>query len=167
MPILPWNSHSYFFNSVPAGMTSLTKIIGLKCTCFSFFLGLVCLTILDGFRRVFNRCWDNVDMGSIYTWIRTEQDVLLKTPLFRIWLSMNTTSCWRCFLGIISFECWDIKVNSDMSSCVLWHFIYRSYKCNSVGLKIDDTITFSVERYRSSTWDVIYFIRYMTIDNLS
>ena len=36
----------------PAGMTSLTNIIGLKCTCFSFFLDLVCLTIVDGFRRV-------------------------------------------------------------------------------------------------------------------
>ena len=40
---------------LPTGMTSLTKIIGLKCKCFSFFLNLVCLTILDGFRRVFNR----------------------------------------------------------------------------------------------------------------
>ena len=40
---------------LPAGMTSLTKIIGLKCLCFSFFLDLVCLTILDGFHRVFNR----------------------------------------------------------------------------------------------------------------
>ena len=38
-----------------AGMTSLTKIIGLKCTCFSFLLDLVCLTIFNGFRRVFNR----------------------------------------------------------------------------------------------------------------
>ena len=40
---------------LPSGMTSLTKIIGLKCLCFSFFLALVCLTILDGLRRVFNR----------------------------------------------------------------------------------------------------------------
>ena len=40
---------------LPAGMTSLTKIIGLKCVCFSFFLDLVWITILDGFRRVFNR----------------------------------------------------------------------------------------------------------------
>ena len=39
---------------LPAGMTSLTKIIGLKCTCFSFLLDLVCLTFLDGFHRVFN-----------------------------------------------------------------------------------------------------------------
>ena len=31
-----------------------TKIIGLKCLCFSFFLDLVCLTILDVLRRVFN-----------------------------------------------------------------------------------------------------------------
>ena len=40
---------------LPAGMNSLTKIIGLKCTCFSLFLDLVYLTIFDGFRRVFNR----------------------------------------------------------------------------------------------------------------
>ena len=38
----------------PAGMTSLTKIIGLKCLCFSFFLDFFCLTIVDGLRRVFN-----------------------------------------------------------------------------------------------------------------
>ena len=37
---------------LPAGMTSLTKIIGLKCLCFSLFLDLVYLTILDGLRRV-------------------------------------------------------------------------------------------------------------------
>ena len=30
----------------PAGITSLTKIIGLKCLCFSLFLDLVCLTTL-------------------------------------------------------------------------------------------------------------------------
>ena len=41
----------YFFT---AGMTSLTKIIGLKCTCFSFLLDLVCLSFLYGFCRVFN-----------------------------------------------------------------------------------------------------------------
>ena len=35
-------------------MTSLTKIIGLKCTCFSFLLDLVCLYFLDGFSRLFN-----------------------------------------------------------------------------------------------------------------
>ena len=40
---------------LPAGMTSLTKIIGLKCTCFSFLLDLVYLNFLAGFRRVFNR----------------------------------------------------------------------------------------------------------------
>ena len=40
---------------LPAGVTSLTKIIGLKCTCFSFLLDLVCLSFLDGFRRFFNR----------------------------------------------------------------------------------------------------------------
>ena len=39
----------------PAGITILTKIIGLKCKCFSFLLDLVYLTILDGLRRVFNR----------------------------------------------------------------------------------------------------------------
>ena len=38
-----------------AGITSLTKIIGLKCMCFSLFLDLVWLTIFDGFCRVFNR----------------------------------------------------------------------------------------------------------------
>ena len=36
------------------GMTSLTKIIGLKCTCFSFLLYLVCLSLLVGFCRVIN-----------------------------------------------------------------------------------------------------------------
>ena len=39
---------------LPAGMTSLTKRIGLKCMCFSFLLVLVCLSLLVGFRRVFN-----------------------------------------------------------------------------------------------------------------
>ena len=41
----------------PSGMTCLTKRIGLKCTCFSFLLDLVCLSSLDGFRRLFNR-WE-------------------------------------------------------------------------------------------------------------
>ena len=40
---------------LPAGMTSLTKIIGLKCTCFTLLLDLVCLSLLVGFLRVFNR----------------------------------------------------------------------------------------------------------------
>ena len=40
---------------LPAGITSLTKIIGLKCLFFSFVLDLVYLTILDGLHRVFNR----------------------------------------------------------------------------------------------------------------
>ena len=40
---------------LPAGMNSLTKIIGLKCLCFSLFLDFVWITILDGLRRVFNR----------------------------------------------------------------------------------------------------------------
>ena len=44
-----------YLSFLPAGMTSLTKIIGLKCMCFSFFLCLVCLTILDGFCRVLIR----------------------------------------------------------------------------------------------------------------
>ena len=34
---------------LPSGMTSLTKITGQKCTCFSFLLGLVFLTFLVGF----------------------------------------------------------------------------------------------------------------------
>ena len=39
---------------LPAGMTSLTKIIGLKYTCFSFLLDFVCLSfLLVGFCRVF------------------------------------------------------------------------------------------------------------------
>ena len=40
---------------LPAGMTSLIKIIGQKYTCFSFLLDLVCLSFLDGFCRVLNR----------------------------------------------------------------------------------------------------------------
>ena len=40
---------------LPAGMTSLKNIIGLKCTCFGFLLDLVCLSFFDGFLRVFNR----------------------------------------------------------------------------------------------------------------
>ena len=40
---------------LPAGMTGLTKITGLKCTCLSFLLGLVCLSLLFSFHRVFNR----------------------------------------------------------------------------------------------------------------
>ena len=42
----------YFFS---AGMTSLTKIIGLKCMCFSFLFGFIFLSSLVGFLRVFNR----------------------------------------------------------------------------------------------------------------
>ena len=48
---------------LPAGMTSLTKIIGLKCLCFSFFLDFVCLTIVDGLCRVFNR-WESCNAVS-------------------------------------------------------------------------------------------------------
>ena len=40
---------------LPAGMTSFTNIIGLECTSFSFLLDLVPLSLLVGFRRVFNR----------------------------------------------------------------------------------------------------------------
>ena len=40
---------------LPAGMTSLKKIIGLECLYFSFFLDFVWITILDGLHRVFNR----------------------------------------------------------------------------------------------------------------
>ena len=39
---------------LPAGMASLTKIIGLKCMCFSLLLDLICLSLLVGFHRVFN-----------------------------------------------------------------------------------------------------------------
>ena len=38
-----------------SGMTSLTKIIGLKCMCFSFLLYLVCLSLLVEFYIVFSR----------------------------------------------------------------------------------------------------------------
>ena len=37
---------------LPDVMTRLTKIIGLKCLCFSFSLDLVCFYFLDGFNRV-------------------------------------------------------------------------------------------------------------------
>ena len=41
---------------LPAGMNSLTNITGLKWTCFSFLLYLVCnFFLLVGFCRVFNR----------------------------------------------------------------------------------------------------------------
>ena len=40
---------------LPAVMTSLTKIIVLQCMCFSFLLDLVYLSLLFGFRIVFNR----------------------------------------------------------------------------------------------------------------
>ena len=39
---------------LPAGINSLTRIIGLKYTCFSFLFDLVCLSLLVGFIRVFN-----------------------------------------------------------------------------------------------------------------
>ena len=39
---------------LPDGMTSLKKIIGLKCTRFSLLLDLVYLSLLVGFRRVFS-----------------------------------------------------------------------------------------------------------------
>ena len=42
-------------SSLPAGMTSLTNIIGLKCMCFNFLLDLVCLSLLFVFCRLFNR----------------------------------------------------------------------------------------------------------------
>ena len=38
-----------------SGINSLTKIIGLKCMCFSFLLDLVYLSLFVGFSRVFNR----------------------------------------------------------------------------------------------------------------
>ena len=38
-----------------AGMISLTKIIGLKCMCFSFLMDFVCLFLLFEFFRLFNR----------------------------------------------------------------------------------------------------------------
>ena len=40
---------------LPAVMTSLTKIIGMKCMCFSFVFDLVCLSLLVGFHKVFDR----------------------------------------------------------------------------------------------------------------
>ena len=40
---------------LPSGMTSSTKIIGLKCMCYSFSLGLVCLYLLVSFCIVFYR----------------------------------------------------------------------------------------------------------------
>ena len=42
----------YFFSAV---MASLTNIIVLKCTCFSFLLDLVCLSLLFGLHIMFNR----------------------------------------------------------------------------------------------------------------
>ena len=47
----------------PAGITSLKKIIGLKCTCFIFLLDLVWLSFLDGFCRLFNR-WSSFNALS-------------------------------------------------------------------------------------------------------
>ena len=40
-------------------------------------------------------------------------------------LASIDTSVWtlKKFPGILSFECQDIEVNSDMSSSVLWHFM--------------------------------------------
>ena len=48
-----------FLSFFPAGITSLTKTIGLKWTCFSFLLYLVCLSfLLVGFSIVFNS-WES------------------------------------------------------------------------------------------------------------
>ena len=44
-----------FMSFLHAEITFLTKIIFLKCTCFSFLLDLVCVSFLDFFCRVFNR----------------------------------------------------------------------------------------------------------------
>ena len=114
-----------------------------------------------------NYCWDSVRMGSIRAWLSTEQDVLLKTPLFRTWLKYEYDFLLKTFS-------WNIIVRMSGHWSYFWHVIpcivtlmNRSYKYNSVGLKSDDTITFSVERYWSSTWDVLYVIRYITIDNSS
>ena len=48
---------------LPAGVTILTKIIGLKCMCLGFLLDLVCLFLLAGFWRVFNR-WSSCNALS-------------------------------------------------------------------------------------------------------
>ena len=65
-----------------AGMTSLTKIIGLKCTCCSFLLDLVCLYFLVGFFRVFNR-WASCNALS------TLLELILCSFIFDLLLGFN------------------------------------------------------------------------------
>ena len=50
----------YFLTS---GMNSSTKIIGLKCMCFSFLLDFICVSLLVGFCRVFNQ-WPRQGMAT-------------------------------------------------------------------------------------------------------
>ena len=72
----------------PAGITSLTKIIGLKCTCFSFFLDLVCLTIFDGFRRVFNRWASCNDLSKLLE--LSLCSLMLGVILFNLSMTINS-----------------------------------------------------------------------------
>ena len=46
-------------------LTSLTKIIGLKCMCFSFLLDLVCLSLLVVFFGVFNMWASCNDLSNL------------------------------------------------------------------------------------------------------
>ena len=73
---------------LPAVMTSLTKIIGLKCMCFSFFLDLVWLTILDGFRRVVNS-WASCNALSKLIELSL-CSLMLDVLLFNLWLSIHS-----------------------------------------------------------------------------
>ena len=81
------------FSFLPAGMTSLKNIIGLKCTCFSFFSDLVCLTILDGFCRVFNRWASCNALSKLLEQILCS--LMLDFLLFN--LSMKIYLCNHCF----------------------------------------------------------------------
>ena len=78
---------------LPSGMTSLTKIIGLKCMCFSFFLGLVWLITLDGFRKVCNR-WASCNALSKLLELSL-CSLMLDLLLFN--LSMKIHLCNHCF----------------------------------------------------------------------
>ena len=70
---------------LPAGMSSLTKMIVLKCICFSLLLDLVCLSLLVGFSRVFN---GRASCNALYKLLKLSVGYLIFDLLLGFNLSM-------------------------------------------------------------------------------
>ena len=110
-----------FLSILPALMTSLKKIIGLKWTFFSFLFDWVCLSLLVGFLRVFNRwalCNDLsnlLELSVCYLMF----DLLLGSNLSMINASLQPLSqffpcCW--------WSCCCFRRRQQTLSCRRWRF---------------------------------------------